>query len=269
MTYSRNQDRKNNDTLYSTAEGVDGSVLLVNCGNIFANKKQYDEAAIRFRKAIEINKNSVLANHNLGLIFLLKGELDSAEYYIQKGIEVDSLAPDGYLQLANIHQNKGDIPGAVSYLEKLQTVSPNYRDSKTLLEKLKSINTNNLGNIKLPDNQLQILEQSSYKYYQEGKYDLAIIDLENMIKIDPSKKAGYLNNIALCNISLKKYNDAEKNFLEAIQLDEKNTGYLTGLADLYLKMNKINKAEEYYKRALSIDPKNDYSKNKLDSLKIK
>jgi hypothetical protein len=45
LTYQRNKDWKDNNTLYSTAMDIDGSVLLVNAGNIFANNKNYTEAA--------------------------------------------------------------------------------------------------------------------------------------------------------------------------------------------------------------------------------
>ena len=269
LTFLRNKDWKDNDTLYSTAEGVNGSVLLVNCGNIFANKKQFDEAAVRFKKALEINRNNVLGNHNLGLVFLIKGEIDSAKYYIKRGIEVDSLAPDGYFQLANIFQKEGNISEAIKFLEKLQTIVPNYRDTKTLLDNLKSMNNSGIEMPNISGNRIAELDQRSYKYYQEKKYELALKDLEELVKINPTGKGGYLNNIALCYAALNKNSEAEKTYLEAIKADGKNTTFLSGLADLYLKMGKKEKAIEYYGRIISLDPENSYSRNKLDSLKKK
>ncbi len=269
LTFQRNQDWKDNDTLYSTADGINGSVLLVNMGNIFANKKQYDEAAIRYRKALEIRQNSVLANHNLGLTFLIKGELDSAEYYIKRGIAVDTLAPDGYFQLSNIYQSKGNIPDAIKYLEKLQTITPDYRGSKQILENLKSSQINKPDNQINPENPIDLLDKRSYQYYQEGKYDLAVKDLLELTKLNPTGKAGYYNNIALCYISLKDYTSSEKYYKEAIKADDNNTAFKSGLADLYLKMDKREKAIEYYKKVLEKSPDDNYVKNKLDSLNIK
>ena len=138
LTYKRNFDWKNNDTLYATADGKDGSVLLVNAGNLYANKKNFDEAEKRYRRAIEIRDNSVLAHHNLGLIYLVRGDIDSAEIKFKKGLSIDSLAPDGYFQLANIYRQEGNLPEAITNLEKLQTIVPNYRDSKNILDMLKS-----------------------------------------------------------------------------------------------------------------------------------
>jgi tetratricopeptide (TPR) repeat protein len=171
---------------------------------MYANKKNYVEAEKRYRRAIEIRDNSVLAHHNLGLIYLIKGNLDSAEVKFKKGLSIDSLSPDGYFQLSNIYQQTGRIPEAIASLEKLQNVVPNYRDSKNILEMLKSNSPDKLKNI--PDgvvnNQQIILEKRSFQYYQEGKFVDAIKDLNEAIKLNPDGQSGYFNNIAMCYIGM-------------------------------------------------------------------
>lgn len=266
LTFLRNQDWKNNDTLYSTGEGINGSVLLVNTGNLYANKKLYDEAASRYRKALEIRQNSVLANHNLGLTFLIKGNTDSAEYYIKRGIAIDSLAPDGYFQLANIYQNQGNFSEAKKNLEKLQIIFPDYRGSRKILDNLMETESNVQQNPSVPDNQISILDKRSYSYYKEGKFELAIKDLLELSKLNPNGTSGYFNNIALCYIAVNKFSEAEKYFTDAIKSDGKNSSLLIGLADLYLKMGNMDKAKSNYRKAIENSPDNIYAKNKLDSL---
>jgi protein O-mannosyl-transferase len=275
LTVKRNSEWKNNDTLYSTAEGKDGSVLLVNCGNIYANKKQFDEAEKRYRRAIELRTNNVLAHHNLGLIFLIKGNLDSAEIKFKDGLAVDSLAPDGYFQLSNVYQQEGRIEDAIAQLEKLQTIVPNYRESKSILDMLKSgnipQNTDFSGDVtdKMSSNKVGILEKRSYSFYQQGKFKEAIRDIEDMIKMNPSGKSGYLNNLALCYEGLDDFDKVKECFEEAIKIDGKNVNALGGIADYYLKKNDKNKAIEYYKKILVVNPADENSKRKLDSLKAK
>lgn len=273
LTVKRNSEWKDNDTLYLTGGDRDGSVLLVNIGNIFANRKQFDEAEKRYRRAIEIRSNNVLAHHNLGLIFLIKGDLDSAEIKIKDGLAIDSLAPDGYFQLANIYQQKGKIDEAIFQLEKLQTIVPDYRGTKAQLELLKSgsgiSNQNIPGNIQNqinPNNQLTVLEKRSYQYYKEGKYKDAIKDIEEMIKSNPSGKSGYLNNLALCYQGLGNNEKAKEYFEEAIKLDDKNINALSGLAEYYSKKNEKNKAIEYYRKILKISPADENANRKIDSL---
>lgn len=264
LTIKRNSEWKNNDTLYSTADGKDGSVLLVNSGNMYANRKQFDEAEKRYRRALMIRENNVLAHHNLGLIFLVRGDLDSAEIKIKDGLAVDSLAPDGYLQLANIYQHKGKLNDAIAQLEKLQTIAPDYRGSKAQLEILKS--GSGIPEQNVP---LAILEKRSFQFYQDGKYKEAIKDIENMIIMNPNGKSGYLNNIALCYRGLGDDEKAKEIFEEAIKLDEKNINALNGLAEYYLKKNDKNKSVEYYKKILKINATDINAKNKLDSLNKK
>lgn len=276
LTYVRNEDWKSNNTLYMSAKGIEGSVILVNEANIYANGKKYEDAAKLYKRAIELRDNNVLAHHNLGLVYLLNGKLDSAEMRIKRGIYVDSLAPDGYFQLATIYNMEGKKDEAIQMLEKLQTVYPDYKDSKNLLERIKSGETVE-GNIMQEDfnmndvvkNKITTLQNSSYKLYQEKNFEGAIKDLEELISLnkDPSVISGYLNNIAMCYSELKDETKEEKYFLDALTKDRKNVNAMNGLAAYYLKKNDINKAKEYLNRVLTVNPDDPNAKNKLDSLK--
>jgi protein O-mannosyl-transferase len=276
LTFQRNAEWKNNDTLYSTAEGIDGSVLLVNVGNIYANKKQFDEAEIRYRKAIEIRDNNLLAHHNLGQIFLIKGKLDSAEIKFKKGIEIDSLAPDGYFQLSNLYQQEGRNEEAIKQLERLQTISPDYRGSKEVLSNLKLSGMkgqNNIPpNIKPPvahNEKLSMLEKRSYEYYQNKKFKEAVKDIEEMIEINPSGKSGYYNNIALCYEGMNDPGKVKEYYTNALNIDDKNVNALGGIAGIYLRNGDVTKAKSYYEKILAINPGDLNAKTKLDSLNRK
>lgn len=270
LTLMRNFDWKDNNTLYSTADGIDGSVLLVNAGNIYGNNKNYDEAEKRYRRSLELRTNNVLAHHNLGLIYLIKGNLDSAELLIKRGMAIDSLAPDGYLQLANISQKRGDVNKAIEYLEKLQKISPDYHGSKEYLEQLK----NQTGlDPRLPYDEgysnAQMLAQNSYLNYQNKKYDLAIKDLESLVILDPQGKSGYLNNIGLCYFELGDLIKAEKYYKDAISAEATNINAISGLAEIEMKKGNKASAIKYYKDVLKIKPEDVNAKNKLDSLQKK
>lgn len=267
LTFERNKDWQSNNALYSTGEGIDGTVLLVNAGNIYANNKNFDEAAVRYKRALEIRENNVLANHNLGLVYLIKGNLDSAEYRLKRGLAVDSLAPDGYFQLAILYRSKGNIDEAIKNLEKLQTIIPDYRGSEQLLMDLKmskesgQISRNNL----IPNYELASLQKQSYELFQSSKYKEAIDILVKLIEKDSAGKAGYLNNIGLCYVGLQNYDEAEKIFDECLKIEPENVNGLSGKADVLRKKNKISEAIEIYKKVMKINP-NPKTKATLDSL---
>lgn len=273
MTFERNKDWKDDNTLYSTADGIDGSVLLVNAGNIYANNKNFNEAEKRYRRAIEIRDNSLLAHHNLGLIYLIRGNYDSAEIKFKKGLSIDSLAPDGYFQLSNIYQQQGRTDEAIQNLEKLQSIIPDYRGSAAILEMLKSgvspIPMDTAGSTDekiMVNNRQALLERRSFQYYQEGKFNESIKDIFELMKLNPAGISGYYNNIAMCYEGLKDDKNAEKYYLEALKSDESNVNSLNGIAGIYIRKGDRNKSIEYLKKALKLNPNDATAKNRLDSL---
>lgn len=273
LTFQRNKDWKNNDTLYMSAENIDGTVLLVNSGNYYANRQQFDEAKKRFIRSIEIRDNNVLAHHNLGLVYLLEGNLDSAEIQIRKGMEIDSLAPDGYYQMSRIYQERGDISSAIAELEKLQTIMPDYKGSKDLLEKYKRGEVpqptipggKNSENLKM----ISALQEKSYKFYQERNFEEAIKTLEELLKVDPYNNSDYFNNMALCYFEIKDYKNALNYFRQSYEADTNNINALSGIADTELRQGNKSKAIDAYRKILAKDNSNSYAKGKLDSLGVK
>lgn len=276
LTYMRNIEWKDNNSLYLSAKGVEGTVLLVNEGNIYANNKDYEDATALYKKAIFLRENSLLAHHNLGLIYLINGKLDSAEMRFKRGIAIDSLAPDGYFQMATVYNMKNEKDSAVLMLERLQEIAPNYKESLAILEKLKSgndseigLNTHEFKNEETKNFQINMLQKRSYQYYNEKKYNEAIKDLEELIRLntDPAIVSGFMNNIAMCYEELNKPELAEKYFSDAVKTNSDNINALNGLANIYLKKGNKAKAKEYLNMILKINPGDENAMNKLDSLK--
>lgn len=262
LTYVRNEQWKNNNTLYLSAKGIEGSVLLVNEANIFANEQKYEDAARLYKRAIELRDNNLLAHHNLGLVYLINGTLDSAEMKFKKGISIDTLAPDGYFQLATVYNRLGYRDSAIIMLEKLQNIFPDYKESSSLLIKLKS------GKSGDNNDKISLLQKRSYQFYMEKKYKEAIADLEELIKLSEESKtiSGFLNNIAMCYSELNKPELEEKYFLDALKKDQGNVNAMNGLSAFYLKRNNTEKAKEYLNKILTINPNDETAKSKLDSL---
>lgn len=287
LTFQRNTDWKDNNTLYSTADGVDGTVLLVNVGNIYANAGshlwqtgqqqqaniQFEEAIKRFRKAISIRDNSILAHHNMGLIHMIRGQLDSAIVEINKGLALDPLAPDGYFQLAQIYRVQNNPDDAIKYLEKLQEISPNYRNSATMLEELKMMNIGkNNGSLTGQPNfnsdaQRTSLEQRSFDMYNAGDYKGSIALLTQLIELAPGHRTGYYNNIGLCYEELGEFDKAKFFYEKAIAEDPKNLVAYGGLGSVALKTGNRAEAIRYYELILKETPDDMIVKNKLDSIK--
>ena len=270
MTINRNAEWKNNDTLYNTANNVDGTVLLVNSGNIFANKKNYDEALTRYKRSIMIRDNNVLAHHNSGLVYFLRNQYDSATVEFNKALAVDSLFPDGYQMLANVYEIQGKYNDELASLEKLNRNFPGYKDAdKRIAEiNLKKDSLQSIPTSKLPGeiDQSAILEKRSFNLYNDKKYKEAISDLNELIKLNPKLKAGYENNIAMCYKEMNDLKNAEVYFQRSKADDPASLNSYSGLIEVFIAQNNKQKAIEACKDLLQKFPDNTFAKQKLDSL---
>ncbi len=270
QTFSRNFDWKDNNTLFLSAEGKPGTVTYVNIGNIYANKQEYDKAEVYYRKAIDLKSETLLANVNLGKIFLIKGNFDSAYFYIYKSYTLDTLSPEPMHAMAQLYANNNKLQEAIIWLEKIQKVSPNYMNSVQLLQnlKMKLAAGEQPGNTN-PDNRPVIagLENDSYKNYQDKKYDKAIEELLQLVKINPAGSAGYYNNIGISYLEQNKLEDAKTFFEKAVNEKKDFSTAYNNLGSVYEKLGDINKAKENYKKAIDTDPNNQNAKDNLNKLK--
>jgi tetratricopeptide (TPR) repeat protein len=280
MTIARNAEWKTNDVLFKSADDRPGTVTYVNMGNIYANTGNYEVAEVYYRKALDLRKESVIANNNIGKIFMVKGNFDSAYYYINRGYLLDTLSPEPQFTFAQMYQRKGDLANSIKWLEKLVQFAPNYNNASQMLAELKNIPVQQMfdstgsRNQKMPPvlkdenlEKMRLLEESSYKNYQSKNYEKAIFELKELIKLYPQKSSGYYNNIGMCYMDQAIYEDAIENFMQSVQIDPKfSTGY-NNIGSCYEKMNNIPKAVEYYSKAVEADPNNQIAKQNLAKLK--
>ncbi len=283
LTVSRNADWKTNDTLFMSADGKPGTVLYVNIGNIYANKQDFDKAIGYYRKAISLRSETILANCNLGKALMVKGETDSAYYYMNKAYTLDTLSPEPMLALALLYSRTKRNRDAVKWLEKIQTISPGYMNSKQMLDELKSTQMNDLEGVQqnnlhmtpikpiVPDKSklspdVDSLEKSSYQLYQQKKYDKAIGDLKQLIRINPASAASYYNNVGMCYLDRDMYDDAVKSFERSIKEKADFTDAYNNLGYTYQKMGKTDKAIETYNEAIKIYPDDPDAKRHLKEL---
>lgn len=267
MTFNRNLDWRDNDTLFMSAAGKPGNVIYVNIGNMFANKGQYDQAEVYYRKAIDLKDQTLLANTNLGKIFMLRGNFDSAFYYMNKAYLLDTLSPEPPMAIAQLYAFFNDPESSIPWLEKVQALSPGYMNSDKMLEEMK-------GKVNHPDKldrehmgKISVLENSSYLHYQAKNYSMAIKELEELIKLNPEGSAGYYNNIGMCYLEQKEFSLAKLNFEKAVKYNPEFSTAYNNLGNCYEQMGDIENASRFYSRALEVDPSNSTAAENLNRLR--
>jgi peptidoglycan/xylan/chitin deacetylase (PgdA/CDA1 family)/uncharacterized caspase-like protein/regulator of sirC expression with transglutaminase-like and TPR domain len=107
------------------------------------------------------------------------------------------------------------------------------------------------------------------KYYREKKYDEAVKELEEAVKLD-SRNATIVNNLGFTLFKIGKYEESINRLQKAIEIDPNRIVAYVNLADAYLKAGKTAEARKYYEKYAELAPNSssiEYVRNKLEELK--
>lgn len=277
LTVVRNIDWKDNESLYFSADGKTGTVVNVNIGYIYSQRKQFDKAEQYFKKALQIKNETVLANTNLGKVLLLQGKYDSANTYIMTAYNFDTLNPESKFTLALMYVMTNKLHDAANQMESLQRIVPGYRNSNQILIQIRAKLQNDSVSNKTSSNKTQKtdsnmeriakLDKDSYAQYRDKNYDNAIKDLTELVELKPSSKSIYYNNIGLCYFEQNKLDEARKYFEHSIAAAGDFSSAYLNLGKVYEKMGDKEKAKDNYKKALDCDSNNKSARENYERLR--
>jgi len=109
------------------------------------------------------------------------------------------------------------------------------------------------------------------KLYREKKYDEAVSEFEQAVKLDP-KNATMSNNLGFTLYKFEKYDESVVWLRKALKIDPQRAVAYANLADAYMKMGKTTEARQYYEKYAEMAPNSpsiDYVRKKIEELKGK
>ena len=112
------------DALFSRAERL-------------ASMRDYQNAEIYYRKALELRPDEIRALNNLGFSYQAQGKLDEAIEMFEKVIDVSGGSAVAYNNLASVYYRKGMLDSAETIWEKAQKLEPTNPQIKKNLEYLR------------------------------------------------------------------------------------------------------------------------------------
>ncbi len=89
--------------------------------------------------------------------------------------------------------------------------------------------------------------------YKRGKYTEAIVALATSIGLAPDKYEAH-HTLALAYIRVSDFENAEREFLRAIELWDENAELLCDYALVFFVMDRHKDAEQYLRRAVEVEP---------------
>ena len=132
-----------------------------NLGTIYGTKGMADDAAVQFKRALELNKYDVLALFNLGRLFNEKNDYWEAKGYFERLIEITPEDPIAWYNLAGVYEQL-DNPQISDYntldmsmqaYMKVLEFDPNHLESSFKLMEM-------AFNLKKPELAVKIMEEA-------------------------------------------------------------------------------------------------------------
>ena len=205
---------------------------MANIENLFQNGHtlhqtgNLEEAAMLYRKVLEIQPEHVDANFLMGTLNLQQGNLDTASTFLKKTI---TLKPDdamAYNNLAIVLQEQGKLDEAKESYCKAISLVPDYAEAHY-----------NLANV----------------LKEQGRLDEAIKSYEQAITLIPDYSE------ALCNLGnvlqeQGKPDEAIANFRQVIEIKPDYVEAYCNLGNALKEQDKLDEAVTIYNRAIAVNP---------------
>ncbi len=109
------------------------------------------------------------------------------------------------------------------------------------------------------------------KYYREKKYDEAVKELEQAVKLDP-RNATIVNNLGFTLYRFENYEESLVWLRKAVEIDPQRAVAYANLADAYMKLGKTTEALQYYEKYAEMAPNSpsiEYVRKRIEELKGK
>jgi tetratricopeptide (TPR) repeat protein len=101
------------------------TVVSLQLGNAYLQKKDYDRADAEFQEVLKSNAANASACFNLGEVKTARGSLDEAAAWYEKATAADPVWTKPLMRLAVLARDKGNREAAIGYLKKVVALDPN------------------------------------------------------------------------------------------------------------------------------------------------
>jgi tetratricopeptide (TPR) repeat protein len=170
--------------------GVDANTLVEN-GNAFVNKKEYDKAISAFTEAIRLNPIFSAAYYDRGCAYDDQGKYAMAISDYTEAIQLDPNFTFAYYNRGNVYESQGKYAMAISDYNEAIRLDPNYGPAYL-----------NRG----------------IAYRDQGNYAMAISDYNEAIRLDPNYALAYKNR-GNAYLRVRKRRKADADFAMAERLN--------------------------------------------------
>jgi tetratricopeptide (TPR) repeat protein len=195
-------------------------------GQRYFEQEKYNEAAIQFSNAIQVDNKFADAHYQLSRALLKLGQWRGGYSELQRTVELQPDNMKAQLDLGNVLLAARKFPEADEKVELVLGKEPNNVDAMALSANIAAA---------------------------QGKPDESLELIKKAIQLDPRKSQLY-TNLAILQLNARKAVEAEESLKKAAELDSKSAAPLLMLAEYYQGQQRVPEAEQYFQKAVQAEP---------------
>lgn len=190
-------------------------------------KARYQEAAIQFNNAIQIDPNFAAAHDRLAQSCLKTRELSCAFREFARTVDLEPENSQARIELANLMIMGRNFPQAQEQVDTLTKQLPNDPRVHVVTSNLLAAQDNFLG---------------------------ALAEMRKVVDLDPRRWESYIN-LGLLQVKNNQADAAETSFKKAVELNSTDAAPRLMLAAYYQSRSQFSQAEEQFRQAIANAPK--------------
>ncbi|MGO9455406.1 MAG: tetratricopeptide repeat protein [Candidatus Binataceae bacterium] len=174
------------------------AALFNRAGLAYAAAGKPEQAVATLRQALEADPSDPIAYRSLAIeVYAKRGDFAQARQVLDEGLANGAPAVPLYIALADMEQDRKDLPAAAKALEQAASAEPS---------------------------NFYVIRRVGDTYYAQQKYDRAAIWYQKAIALNPQSAATYFV-LGLAEEKGYQFFAAERDFAQALRLDENNSDY--------------------------------------------
>ncbi|MGI9037060.1 MAG: tetratricopeptide repeat protein [Pyrinomonadaceae bacterium] len=225
-------------------------------GEELLSKRKFQEAAMEFRAAADIDKNSADSHWGLARVYETQGQIYEAVDELRQVIQLAPNNLDAKVKLGNYFLlfTPPQLDETQKLLNEIFAVNPNFVEAHILKASLFAAENKPENEIvavlnhaiELNPNRIESYISLARFFMQSNKAEDAEKTIQKAISVNDKSALGYLEYGRFFSFTNRPA-EAEAEFKKAVEVEPSNLEARQAIADFYLSQKQFDKAEQAYK----------------------
>ena len=212
-----------------------------------------DEVTKLTKKALALNKKSLIVWKYLGNLNFQKEEYDKAIRCYNKAIDLDPDNAEIWFGLGRAYNEKNKINKAIESYNKAVELDPSLIDALNSLASIYELKNDDNSAIKTYKKIISLIAEFTEVFNQGEAHDKKIENYRNILSLDPYSLEAW-EGLAILYEENEEYDKALVCYEKATEIAPYDIDLWINVGNLYAAKNEYVSAIEFYEKAINIAP---------------